>query len=42
MAYLFFVKLKVAFSIKPQPPSIAPHIKTPVSLKDYLDASKQL
>ena len=42
MAHLFIIKQRIAFSIRPQSPNIAPYIETPVSLKDYLDASVQL
>jgi SRSO17 transposase len=42
IAHLLITKLRIAFSITPDTPGVAPHIETPVDFDDYLEAFVQM
>jgi len=42
IAHLFIIKLRIAFSSIPRTPSPTPHIDTPVTFEDYLEAHESM
>jgi hypothetical protein len=42
IAHLFIIKLRIAFSRKPNVPNATPYVAGPVSLEEYLEAHMQM
>ena len=42
IAHLFIIKLRIAFSSKPNEPNSTPYVAAPVSLEEYLEAHMQM
>jgi len=42
IAHLFIIKLRIAFSRKPNEPNSTPHVTGPVSLEEYLEAHMRM